>query len=170
MKKILIAVDSTNNSRTILSVFNNLVRPPEKIILLHVEQLEGNSMMTSMLGDAEMSTLKDMLKETEHKGRLDARAEKILGFYKKELGNGGLLNIQTVIREGNPSEEILKVAEEEAADMIIVGCSGKSKLHKLITGCASREIEKSSKVPVLVAKDDGCGRHDHVWGEAYALK
>lgn len=170
MKKILIAVDSTNNSKTILSVFNNLVRPPETIILLHVEQLEGNSMMTAMLGDAEMSTLKDMLKETEHKRKLDLRAEKIMDFYKKELGKGGLLNIQTVVREGNPSEEILRVAEEQAADMIIVGCSGKSKLHKLITGCASRDIEKNAKVPVLVAKDDGCGKHDHAWGEAYAVK
>lgn len=170
MKKILIAVDSTNNSKTILSVFNNLVRPPEQIILLHVEQLQGNAMMTAMLGDAEMSTLKDSLKDTEHKSKLDARAEKILSFYKNELGKGGLLNIETVIKEGNPSEEILKVAEEKGADMIIVGCSGKSKLHKLITGCASREIEKNSKVPVLVAKDDGCGRHDHVWGEAYAVK
>ncbi|MBS1233157.1 MAG: hypothetical protein H6R42_811, partial [Nitrospirae bacterium] len=31
MKKILIAVDETSGSKAVLSVFNNLVRPPEEV-------------------------------------------------------------------------------------------------------------------------------------------
>ncbi len=172
MKKIMIAVDNPKESQGILSLFQNLLWSPEDIILLHVEQLEGNALMTAMLSDAEMSTLKESLKGTEHKDRLDMKAGKVLSYYRKELENGGLVNIKTVIREGHPSEEILKVAEEEKVDLIIVGCSGKSRLHRMVTGCTARDVEKNAKVPVLISKGNGCGEHAHLWNgrEAYAVQ
>jgi nucleotide-binding universal stress UspA family protein len=153
MKKVLIAVDGTKGSMAVLSVFRNSVRPPEEVILLHVEQLEGNSLMTEMLGEAEMSTLKDMLKGTEHKERLDRRAERILGHYRRELENGGLVSVKTLVREGNPADEILRVAHEEGVDMIVMGCNGKKGLHRLITGCVSRDVKKNASIPLLVAKN-----------------
>lgn len=168
MNKVLLAVDSTVGSKALLAVFKNLVRPPEKIILLHVKQLEGNSMMIDMLSDSEISTLKDSMQGTERMAKLDERAERIISYYKKELENGGLVSVKSVIREGRPTEEILKVADEEGADLIIVGCSGKSRIQKFFTGCASKEVEKNAKVPVLVAKGTGCGEHVKTWREAYA--
>jgi nucleotide-binding universal stress UspA family protein len=153
-------------------LFHNLLWSPENIILLHVEQLEGNYLMTAMLSDSEISTLKESLKGTDYKEKLDKNAEKVLAYYRKQLENGGLTNIKTVIREGNPSEEILKVAEEENVDLLIVGCSGKSRLQRLATGCVAREVEKNAKVPVLITKGDGCGEHAHLWNgrEAYAIR
>ena len=173
MKTILIAVDGKKDSAGILSIFQRMVWTPKQIVLVHVEQLEGNSMMTAMLGEAELSTLKESLKGTEYKAALDEKAEKILTHYEKEFTTGGLTNIKTVIREGNPSEEILKVAEEEKADLIIVGCSGKTRMQRLVSGCASREVERKAKVPVLIAKGKGCGEHAHLWSgreEAYAIR
>ena len=52
MKKVLIAVDDTKGSQAVLSVFHNLVRPPEEVLLLHVERLEGRSMMIDMLSES----------------------------------------------------------------------------------------------------------------------
>lgn len=172
MKKVLVAVDNTRDSKAVLSVISDLVSLPESIVLLHVEQLEGNALMTAMLSAAEMSTLKEALEGTEHKEALDSKAEKVLAFCKKELENGGLMNIKTVIKEGHPAEEIIKVAEEEQADMIVVGCSGKSRMRRLVTGCVSRDVEKNAKVPVLITKGNGCGDHAHLWsgGEAYAIR
>jgi nucleotide-binding universal stress UspA family protein len=172
VKKILIAVDGKKEVDSILPLFQKLFWAPENVILVHVEQLEGNAMMTSMLGDAELSTLKESLQGTEYKEALDQKAEKILTHYKKELENGGLTNIKTVVREGHPSEEILKVAEEEEVDLIIVGCGGKTRLQRMVTGCASRDVERCAKVPVIIAKGNGCGEHAHLWNgrEAYAVR
>jgi nucleotide-binding universal stress UspA family protein len=80
--------------------------------------------------------------------------------------------VKTVVREGHPSEEILKVAEEQGVDLIMVGCSGKSRIQRFVTGCASRQVEKSAKVPVLIAKGNGCGEHAHLWSrrEAYGVR
>lgn len=154
MKKVLIGVDGSRGSTAIFSVLGNLVRPPEEVILLHVERLEGDSLMIDMLGDAEMSTLKEALRGTDYKEQLDRKAEKILSYYKKALEDGGLVSIKTMVREGHPSEEILKVAEEEQADLIIMGCSGKKGLYSLLTGRVTRDVERSSRVPVLIAKTE----------------
>jgi len=152
MKKVLIAVDETKGSKAVLSVFRNLVRPPEEVLLLHVERLEGKSLMIDMLGEAELSTLKESLKGTEYKEELDKNAQKVLNYYKRELEDGGLIRIRTLIREGIPADEISKVAEEENVDLIIMGSNGKRGLMRLVSGCVSKEVEKHAAVPVLVAK------------------
>lgn len=172
MKKVLVAVDSPTGSKEILALFRDLVSTPEDVILLHVEQLEGNALMTSMLGEAEMSTLKESLKGTEHKEALDRKAEKVLTHYKRELENSGLSGVRTLVKEGHPSEEILRAAHEEGVDLIIVGCGGKSRFKKFMTGCASSEVEKKAKVPVLIAKGNGCGKHANIWSgrEAYVVR
>jgi Asp/Glu/hydantoin racemase len=52
------------------------------------------------------------------------------------------------------------VAREEQADMIILGCNGKSVMDRLVNGCVSKEVEKAVKVPVLVATPEigDCGQ------------
>ncbi|MDA8242052.1 MAG: universal stress protein [Nitrospiraceae bacterium] len=154
MKKVLIAVDDTNGSKAVLNVFHNLVRPPEEVVLLHVERLEGKSMMIDMLGEAELSTLKESLKGTEYKEQLDKRAEQILTHYRKALEDGGLIRVKTILREGIPSEEICKVAEAENVDLIVVGSNEKRGFDRLVAGCVSKDVEKNASVPVIIGKCD----------------
>ncbi len=154
MKKVLVPVDDRKGSAAVLSIFRNLVRPPEEVLILHVERLEGKSLMVDMLGEAELTTLKESLKGTEHKEELDRKAGEILSYYKKELESGGLIRIRTIIREGIPADEIAKVAEEENVDLIIMGANGKKGLRRLVTGCVSAEVEKNTAVPVIMAKPD----------------
>ena len=149
MRKILIAVDDTKGSRNVLSVFHNFVQLPVEVILLHIERLEGRSMMIDMLGDPEMATLKEMLHGTEYKEALDKRSERILAFYEKELTNDGQVTIRTMRREGVPSEEILKVSEEVGAELIILGQSGKIGFDRFITGQVAKYVESKATVPVM---------------------
>ena len=156
MKKVLIAADDTKGSLAVLEVFRNQVQPPQEVILVHVQRPLGNSLMGNMLGEAEMSTLKEMVKETEFQEELDKRAEKVLSYFKEELKQDGLFRIKTVVRAGNVHEELLKVAEEEQADMMILGCNGKTGLDRLLTGCVTKDVERRASVPVVVAKAGGC--------------
>lgn len=169
MKKVVIAVDETECSKSVVSVFRNMVRRPEVAILVHVQRLEGNSLMIDMLGEAEMSTLRESLKGTEHKEALDRKSEKILSYYKKEMENDGT-TVKTVTREGAPPEEILKVAREECADLIITGQTSKSILERLLRGSVSRDMQKKSPVPVLVAKNAMCREKSLNRGSRETLK
>jgi nucleotide-binding universal stress UspA family protein len=152
MNKVLIAVDSTKSSMSVLGVFRNLVRPPKEVLLLHVKRLEGRSLMIDMLGEAELSTLKESLKGTEYKEKLDRAGEMVLENYRKELEAIGLFSVRTLIREGMPADEILKLAEEEKVDLIVIGSSGKKGMDRLITGCVIRDVERHAAVPVIVGK------------------
>jgi nucleotide-binding universal stress UspA family protein len=154
MKSILIAVDDTKSSKAaVFECANNICNmiKPDKVTLLYVEKFEGRSLMDEMLGDAEMSTLKEMLEGTEYKEKLDNKANAILDFHKKGLSENGITNIKTVVRTGHPAEEILSAVKEEGADMIIVGSRGK-RSGKLFMGSVSREVANNAEVPVLIVK------------------
>ncbi|RJQ21058.1 MAG: universal stress protein [Nitrospiraceae bacterium] len=167
MKKILIAIDETKGSRAALSAFSNEIRQAGEVVLLHVERLEGKSLMTAMLGDAELSTLKEALKGSEHKEALDIKAEGILASCKKGIEAGGQTNIKIMVRDGNPVDEILKVADEESAEAIILGESRKTFLSRLFTGSVSRDVEKAAKVPVLIPRIFPSCEAPYNWKDAY---
>ena len=154
MKNVLIAVDDTKSSETAIfkctSNFCSCLNL-ETVTLLYVEKFEGRSLMDEMLGDAEMSTLRDMLEGTEYKEKLDMKAAAIIGHYEKELKSKGISNIKSVIKAGHPAEEILSTAKEVGADMIIVGSRGK-RASSLLMGSVSREVANHADVPVLIVK------------------
>ncbi len=168
MKKILIAVDDTKASQNVLSVFHNFVQQPIEVVLLHVEKLQGRSLMIDMLGDAEMSTLREMLSGTDYKAALDKRADKILAFYSGQLDLKGLSTLKTLKREGVPSEEILKVAEEEGVELMILGQSGRRGFDRFITGKVAKYVENHAKVPVLVARRPLMCEEPYTKRDAYA--
>lgn len=166
MYKVLIAVDDTKASKAVLSTFYNLVRRPEGVVLLHVERLAGRSLMIDMLGDAEMATLKESLKGTEYKDALDEKADKILNYYKTELESDGIVSVTTVTRAGHPAEEILKVANEEGVELILLGHNGRKGLNRLIAGSVADDVRKSAKVPVLVAQRPSMCEEPYSWRDA----
>ena len=121
-----------------------------------------------MLSESELSTLKESLKGTEYKEELDRKAEKILTYYKKELETDGSFSITTMIRAGKPADEILKVADEEKVEIILLGSTGLKGLSRLFTGSIASEVEKRSNVPVLVAKKPVLCEEPYSWKDAYA--
>jgi len=153
MKKVLIAVDDTKGTKNAFSITSSLCSclNPESISLLYVEKFEGRSLIDEMLGDSELSTLKEVLTGTAYKYALDKKAEKVLTHYKSVLEESGSTKIDTLIREGHPADEILKAAEEIGADMIILGSRGKRVSHTFM-GSVSREVVNRSDIPVFVAK------------------
>jgi nucleotide-binding universal stress UspA family protein len=153
MKKILIAVDDTKGSKTAIVTCTNTCKciRPDTVLLLYVEKFEGRSLIDEMLGDAEMSTLKEVLEGTEYKEKLDVKANAVLGYYKKHLEDEGVAGVKTLIKTGHPAEEILNTANEEGADLIIVGSRGKRATHRFM-GSVSREVANNAEIPVLLVK------------------
>jgi nucleotide-binding universal stress UspA family protein len=168
MKKVLIAVDDTKASKAVLTTFHNSVSQPDEIILLHVERLAGRSLMIDMLGETELSTLKDAVYGSEYKEALDKKAKKILDYYMKGLNGNGMFKVKTVIREGIPAEEIIKVADAEGVELIILGYSGRKGINRLIAGSVSKDVGKLARVPVLVAKKAPVCEEPYTWRDAFA--
>jgi len=153
MNKILIAVDDTKSSKEIFSKCTQICKcmAPEEIILLYVEKFAGRSLMDEMLGDAELSTLRDVIQGTEFQEAMDEKAEKILGFYKSALEERSPVpKVRTMVKSGIPAEEIVQTAKDEDASMIIIGSRGKRS--RLFMGSVSREVANTAECPVMIVK------------------
>lgn len=171
MKKVLIPVDGTKATREIFSISSRMIQPAEEVILVHVAQLGGKTLMLDMLGEAELETLKEAMQDTPHKEHLDAQGRKILEYYKGKIEAAGPQKVRTILREGIAAQEILKVAEQEQVDLIIMGGNDNSGLDRLISGSTTKDVERGAKVPVLVTKSGGCEGDAFAWGgEAYAVR
>jgi nucleotide-binding universal stress UspA family protein len=154
MNNVLIAVDDTKSAQAaVLECTGNLCGSlkPESVTLIYVEKFAGRSLMDEMLGEAEMSTLREVLEGTEFKANQDKKANAILDSYTNRIKESGMSNVNRIIRTGHPAEEVLKAAKEIGADMIIVGSRGKRK-GTLLMGSVSREVANYAEVPVLVVK------------------
>jgi nucleotide-binding universal stress UspA family protein len=155
MKKILIAVDDTQATRDIFSTCMNVCKclAPEAIILLYVEKFEGRSFMTDVLGDAELSTLQEVLEGTEYQEALDKKADIVLSYYKNALeANSPVPNVQPMVKTGHPAEQIVATAQEEDVAMIFVGSKGTRGASRLLMGSVSREVANTADRPVLIVK------------------
>jgi nucleotide-binding universal stress UspA family protein len=153
MKKVLIAVDDTKGTKGSFSICSKLCSciSPEEVILVYVEKFEGRSLIDEMLGDAEISTLKEVLEGTEYKEALDKKANKVLDYYKQVLEAEGITAIRAEIKEGHPADEILKAADDAGADIIMLGSRGNRVSHTFM-GSVSMEVVNRSAIPVFVAK------------------
>lgn len=76
------------------------------------------------------------------------RAEEKAGtFCVENMAEGLTFKIQAVV--GDPSEEILRYAEEQDISMIVMGATGRRGLEKAVFGSVADHVVRSSPVPVL---------------------
>ncbi|MGB9980382.1 universal stress protein [Methanobacterium sp.] len=65
-------------------------------------------------------------------------------------GNCKNTNLITMLKEGKPADVILKTAEEENVDQIVIGKSGKHGIEKFLLGSTAEKVIRGAKVPVDV--------------------
>ena len=86
-------------------------------------------------------------KEIRAKAQLDARARlTALANSRNEAG----ARIRCIVMNGSAEFEILRIAEELKAGMIILGRQDRSPLSRLIFGSVTADIIDAANCPVLV--------------------
>jgi nucleotide-binding universal stress UspA family protein len=63
------------------------------------------------------------------------------------------INVEPVLLEGNPSDELIRYAEEEKMDIVIMGTLGKTGLDRMLLGSVAGNLVRHSKVPVMVVRE-----------------
>lgn len=57
--------------------------------------------------------------------------------------------------EGKPAEEILNIANNWEADLIVAGTHGRTGLQHLLTGSVAEYLIRHAKIPVMVIPSKG---------------
>jgi len=82
---------------------------------------------------------------------MEEQGKKILDEAKRTAQSRGV-ELDTVLVHGIPAEEILKKAEAEKYDMIVVGSRGRTSVKAFLLGSVSDKVSHHAKCPVLIVK------------------
>lgn len=76
-------------------------------------------------------------------GYLETAAERAATFDR---------DIDTELRFGRPSRELVAYAEEEAVDHVVLGSRGRTGLSRVLLGSVAESVVRRSPVPVTVVR------------------
>lgn len=86
-------------------------------------------------------------------GRMSRTAYNYLARISKQLEKKGL-NSQIHVLTGNPADEIIRFAEEQNADLIVIASRGKSGFNRWDMGNIAEKVIRASRVPVMMVKPE----------------
>jgi nucleotide-binding universal stress UspA family protein len=148
IKKILFATDLSENSAHAFYYAVHMARRDDaKIVIFHAVEPLPSMMIT--FEDFTYKVVKDRWEDTVKKFR-----ERIQDISVKVDARMGISSVDLVsnilIRMGNPVEEILKAADEEGCDVIILGTHGKGFLEQTFLGSVSSSVLNRTRKPVFL--------------------
>lgn len=148
IKKILVALDFTsysegtfNYAAKIAQIFN-----AELIIgsIINIRDVLAIRSIASMGYEIDSEHYIDGIKE-ERKKMLEDFMEKS-SFDRK--------NMRTVLKVGNPVDELLKLIVKENIDVVVMGVKGRSDLEHVFIGSVAEKLFRRSPVPVISFRDE----------------
>jgi nucleotide-binding universal stress UspA family protein len=148
IKKILFATDlSKNSAYAFYYAVHMAKRDDAKIVILHA--VEPLPPMLISFKDFEHKVAKDRWEETVK--RFKERIQDISVKVDARMGIPSVDLISNIlIRLGHPVEEILKVADEEDCDVIVLGTHSKGFLEQTFLGSVSSSVLLQTRKPVFV--------------------
>lgn len=135
---ILLAADGSENS----------VRAANEAIKL--AKCSGNSILELvMVVDIEKSR-QDILHSRSSESLLIERRRKIANV--EQLLIDEHLNYKITILKGTPGPEIVRYANEQKVDILVIGSRGLNGLQEMVLGSVSHKVMKRVQCPALIVK------------------
>lgn len=157
VKRILYTSDLGKKTRPVFHQAISLANSYEAdIIMLHVVEpisYTALAMIETYLPSVQTTEKqKEMMAETIEimKKRLELFAKEELNKDKAEA-----TKVQEVfVVAGKPSEEILRIAEEQEVDLIVMGKSTHKVKGRRVTGSTAKRVTRYAKIPVLIVSNN----------------
>ena len=92
--------------------------------------------------------------EQEHKRDMEKRRVELHKFITAEKEKG--LTIKEFVKEGNPSDVILKLIKEEKIDLLILRMQEQSPLERMLVGNSNDEIIRAKPCSIFLVKQQRC--------------
>lgn len=142
LKKILITTDLSEHSVAAFDHgFSLGLLYASKVYVMHVA--EDAQPMFRLYG-------LDTVLRPEHQRELESAVEKLDQFITTHVGTER--KVVPVVRAGVPEVEIIRFAEEEGIDLIVLATHGWTGLRHILMGSVAEKVLRGSTVPVLTVK------------------
>jgi universal stress protein A len=90
--------------------------------------------------------------EDEYKKAMDEAKTKLDAILREERKKG--TEVKEIVREGKPSEEVLKVVKEEKVDLLIMIGHEESRLEHFLFGRDNEELLRKMPCSILMVKKE----------------
>ena len=153
IKKLLYATDlSKNSSYAFLYAIDMAKRQDARIVIFHAIEPVRPYLVPE--GGFKIYELLERTKEEERETDTEKIKKHLQGFCQKveaEFGPPCLALVsKTLVSIGHPVEEILKTADDEGCDMIVLGTHGKGFLRHTFLGSVSSAVLHRTRKPVFI--------------------
>jgi nucleotide-binding universal stress UspA family protein len=130
------------------------------VVVGYVPKPEGQAALTSAISEAKVRGAKVVVVNS-HRGGQDFdraashQAEAEMDAVKQKLDEAGIEHeVRQLVRGFEPAEDLIGIAEEVSAELIVIGLRRRSPVGKLILGSNAQRILLDAKCPVLAVKAD----------------
>ena len=152
VKTILYATDLGENTRPVFRHALAIAKQYDaKIIMLHVVEPVGETAKAVISAYISQELSEELLNQSMQ-ALVVKMKDRLRRFYEEECDDEKVCaNVkEVVVVAGKPSEEILRIAEEDKADMIVLGKSARTVRGIRVMGSTARRVSRIAAVPVLV--------------------
>ncbi len=90
--------------------------------------------------------------DIEHKVNPREDVDALLAEAKEQLEESGVGGVEVHAREGDAADALLDVAEEEKADLVVVGNKGMSGTRRFLLGSVPNKVSHHAPCSVLIVR------------------
>jgi nucleotide-binding universal stress UspA family protein len=135
VKKILVATDGSGHARKAVEYASDIgAKYNAKVFLVHVVSERG------IPEDVLRYIQVEGIEEPPESVYLQKVGEGIIGAAEKEADDKGVTDIQSVVLQGDPAEQILEFAKDNNVDMIVIGSRGLGSVSGMFLGSVSNKV------------------------------
>lgn len=149
IKTILVPVDGSEHANKAIVLASDLAQKYDaRLIALNVMTEAGSERVPPELRDYERL---EHVRVTE-RSVLDSESERILSDAKLQAREKGAPKVETVRRSGDAAAIILEVANDQSADVIVMGSRGLGNVKGLLLGSVSHKVAQLSECNCITVK------------------
>lgn len=149
IKTILVPVDGSEHANKAVVLASDLAQKYDaRLIALNVLTEAGSDRVPPELRDYERL---EHVRLTE-RSVLDSESERILSDAKLQAQEKGAPKVETVRRSGDAAAIILEVANDQNADLIVMGSRGLGNVKGLLLGSVSHKVAQLSECSCITVK------------------
>ena len=138
---ILLPTDGSEGMQAVIDHANELAQIHDATI--HAVYVLDTATMSHMPMDTSWEAVSDLLHtEAEH------------ALEEVEEATDEDVPVETTMVEGTPSREIVNLADEVGADVIVMGTHGRGGLDRLLLGSVAERVIRTAPMPVTTVKVD----------------
>ena len=143
-QKIMVATDGSESvKKTVDSAIEIAKLSEAKLYAVYVIALGGYSRTPYIDAEWEKSMKEQLITESK-----EATA------YVENAGRVANVEVESVILEGSPAEELVDFAEKNDIDLIVMGTHGKTGIVRFLIGSVAENVVRYSKKTVLVVRGE----------------